>query len=139
MPPTPADSPTVIELQRAVADLENRLTVQQSGNTTRFAQLESVAATRFRQLESRMDEVSAKLAEVPSTQQIVGAMEQLLAKTMTSLDDRLTTQAQSIDVLKNTVSQTDSLLERVLESLDSLQTYAEPGAGKEDSLLHPSA
>jgi hypothetical protein len=28
--------------------------------------------------------------------------------------------------LKTTVSQTDSLLERVLESLDSLQTYAEP-------------
>ena len=40
---------------------------------------------------------------------------------MSSLDDRLTT--HSIEVLKTTVSQTDSLLERVL---DSMQAYAEP-------------
>jgi hypothetical protein len=53
-------------------------------------------------------------------------MEQLIARTMTSLDDRLTNQAHSIEVLKATVSQTDSLLERVLESLDSLQNYAAP-------------
>ena len=65
-------------------------------------------------------------------------MEQLLAKTMTSLDERLTTQAHSIDVLKTTVSQTDSLLERVLESLDSLQTYTDPAALGNDTLLHPT-
>ena len=53
-------------------------------------------------------------------------MEQLLTKTMSSLDDRLSTQAHSIEVLKTTVSQTDGLLERVLESLDSLQTFTEP-------------
>jgi uncharacterized coiled-coil protein SlyX len=55
-------------------------------------------------------------------------MEQLLAKTMTSLDERLTTQAHSIEVLKTTVSQTDSLLERVLESLDSLLSFAVPAS-----------
>jgi uncharacterized coiled-coil protein SlyX len=48
-------------------------------------------------------------------------MEQLLSKTMANLDERLTAQAHSIEVLKTTVSQTDGLLERVLESLDSLQ------------------
>jgi uncharacterized coiled-coil protein SlyX len=53
-------------------------------------------------------------------------MEQLLSKTMTSLDERLTTQAHSIEALKTTVTQTDSLLERVLESLDSLESYADP-------------
>ena len=78
---------------------------------------------------------SAKLAEVPSTAQIVAAMEQLLSKTMTSLDDRLSTQAHSIEVLKTTVSQTDSLLERVLESLDSLQTYTDPAELSDDVLL----
>jgi hypothetical protein len=64
-------------------------------------------------------------------------MEQLLSKTLSQLDDRMTTQARSIEVLKTTVSQTDSLLERVLESLDSLQTFAEPT--EEDSLLHRQA
>ena len=126
--PHPGDSVAVLELRRALVDLENRVAVQESSSTQRFGQI-----------EARIEEQSAKLAELPSTQQIVSAMEQLLAKTMASLDDRLTTQAQSIEVLKTTVSQTDSLLERVLESLDSLQTYAEPVEPTEDTLLHRPA
>jgi uncharacterized coiled-coil protein SlyX len=86
-------------------------------------------------VEARLDEHAAKLAEIPSTAQIVAAMEQLLSKTMASLDNRLTTQAHSIDVLKTTVSQTDSLLERVLESLDSLQSYTDPTELADDPLL----
>jgi uncharacterized coiled-coil protein SlyX len=115
------DSASVAELRKELAALETRLAGQESASAQRFGQLE------------------ARLNEVPSTQQIVGAMEQLLAKTMASLDDRLTTQAQSIEVLKTTVSQTDSLLERVLESLDSLQTYAEPVELGEDTVLHRPA
>jgi hypothetical protein len=126
--PVADDSPAVLELRRALANLETRLAGQ-----------ESLSAQRFGQIEARIEEQSARFAEVPSTQQIVTAMEQLLAKTMSSLDDRLTTQAQSIEVLKTTVSQTDSLLERVLESLDSLQTYAEPVEITEDPLLHRPA
>src|SRR3954447_24778339 len=96
------DSPELKDLQRAVGDLETRIAGQESAN-----------AARFSHLEARLDEHSARLADVPSTQQIVGAMEQLLSKTLTQLDDRMTTQARSIEVLKTTVSQTDSLLERV--------------------------
>ncbi len=94
----------------------------QSGLENRLAAQETASANRFTQIEARLDEHATKLAGVPSTTQIVEAMEQLLAKTMSSLDERLSTQAHSIEVLKTTVSQTDSLLERVLESLDSLQT-----------------
>lgn len=65
-------------------------------------------------------------------------MEELLTKTMASLDDRLITQAHSIEVLKTTVSQTDSLLERVLESLDSLQTFSDPADCTEDPVLSQS-
>lgn len=90
---------------------------------------------RLDRIEARLDEHAAKLAEVPTTSQIVSVMEQLMAKTMTSLDERLTTQAHSIEVLKTTVSQTDSLLERVLESLDSLQTYSETSESGEDALF----
>jgi uncharacterized coiled-coil protein SlyX len=98
------------DLKKSLADLETRLATQ-----------ESSTAGRLTQIETRMDEHSAKLADVPSTSQIVAAMEQLLSKTMANLDERLTAQAHSIEVLKTTVSQTDGLLERVLESLDSLQ------------------
>jgi hypothetical protein len=119
-----ADSDAIRELRTATADLETRLIAQ--GSAT---------ADRFTQIESRLDEHAAKLAEAPSTAQIVAAMEHLLSKTMANLDDRLTSQAHSIEILKTTVSQTDSVLERILESLDSLQTYTEPPQMSEDGLL----
>ncbi len=122
-----ADSGAVRDLKRSVADLEARLAAQ-----------ESAQAARFGQIETRLDEHAAKLANIPSTAQIVSAMEQLLSKTMSSLDERLTTQAHSIEVLKTTVSQTDSLLERVLESLDSLQSYSEETEAADALLQRPA-
>jgi len=118
------DPAAIKELKDSLANLETRLTAR-----------DSATAARFTQVEARLEEHAAKLSDVPSTAQIVAAMEQLLSKTMSSLDDRLTAQAHSIDVLKTTVSQTDSLLERVLESLDSLQTYTDPGELSDDVLL----
>ncbi len=121
------DPAVTADLKDSISRVESRLAAQDSANTERFSQI-----------ETRLNEHAGKLAEAPSTAQIVAAMEQLLSKTMASLDERLTTQAHSIEVLKTTVSQTDSLLERVLESLDSLQTYTEPAAMGEDMFLHPT-
>lgn len=121
------DSGSVQDLKRSMSELETRLAAQ-----------ETASANRFGQIETRLDEQASKLANIPSTTQIVSAMEQLLSKTMASLDERLTTQAHSIEVLKTTVSQTDSLLERVLESLDSLQNYSE-GSEHSESLLERPA
>jgi uncharacterized coiled-coil protein SlyX len=105
----------------------------------RLVSYNAASASRLHHMEARLEEHAAKLAEVPSTAQLVAAMEGLLSKSMASLDERLTTQAHSIEVLKTTVSQTDSLLERVLESLDSLQTYTDPAEFAEDSLLQRQA
>jgi uncharacterized coiled-coil protein SlyX len=112
------------DIKKSIAGLEARVAAQ-----------EMASVARFTQIETRLDEHASKLAEMPSTAQIVSAMEQLLSKTMSSLDDRLTTQAHSIELLKTTVSQTDSLLERVLESLDSLQAYTDPAEFADDPLL----
>ena len=122
--PGPVPEKTAQDWKRSFVNLESRLAAQ-----------ETATAARLAQIEARLDEHSAKLAEVPSTSQIVSAMEQLLSRTMASLDDRLTTQAHSIEVLKTTVSQTDSLLERVLESLDSLQTHSEFSEAPENGLF----
>jgi hypothetical protein len=97
---------------------------------------EAANASRFDQIEAKLDEHAVRLADVPSTAQIVSAMEQLLAKTMSSLDDRLNSQAKSIDTVKTTVAQTDTLLERVLESLDSLQSINDQAGFADDALLH---
>lgn len=76
---------------------------------------------RLSRLEARSEAHEAKLKEMPSTAQIVSAMDELLTHAMSGLEGRLTAQARSIETLQATVSQTDELLERVLESLDTLQ------------------
>ena len=100
---TSGESRQIAELKKSLADLQSRYD------------------TRLHELELRAMDHEQRLTDVPSTTQIVAAMEALLAKTMTSLDERLSAQAHSIEVLKTTVSQTDELLERVLESIDSLR------------------
>ncbi len=104
------DEEQVASLKRSLAELEGRVANQ-----------EALHDNRLTQLEVKVEDHAQLLKDVPSTSQIVMAMESLLAKTMSSLDERLSSQAHSIDLLKTTVSQTDELLERVLESIDSLR------------------
>ena len=110
-----ADAETVRDLRQLVSSVESRLASQ-----------ESLSADLLKQLEGRLEALASRVGETPSTQEIVAAVERLLFRTMTSLDERLSAQAQSIELLKGTVSQTDSLLERVLESIDSLEVAGEP-------------
>jgi glutamyl-tRNA reductase len=117
------DSAALSDLKKSLAELDGRVTEQGAVQVERLQQIE----TRLDEHAVRLNEHTAKLAEVPTTSELISAMENLLQKTMSSLDNRLTSQANSIELLKTTVSQTDSLLERVLESLDSLQAYSEPG------------
>jgi len=115
------DDAQVAGLKRALADLEGRVVNQ-----------EALDDNRLSQLEAKVEAHEQRLNDVPSTSQIVAAMETLLAKTMASLDERLSAQAHSIELLKTTVSQTDELLERVLESIDSLR---QPVADEESALV----
>jgi DNA anti-recombination protein RmuC len=99
---------------------------------------EAALAARLAKIEERLEQHEARLAEIPSTQQIVAAMEQLISKMVSSLDERFKSQAQSIEALKGSVTETDGLLERVLESLDSLQS-AEPLELTDENLLERPA
>jgi chromosome segregation ATPase len=75
---------------------------------------------RLGRLEARSEEHEARLKDLPSTAQLLSAMDELLAEARSGLEGKLTAQARSIETLQMTVSQTDELLERVLESLDTL-------------------
>lgn len=75
---------------------------------------------RIGRLESQAQRHEAMLREVPTTRELIAAMDDLLGKALSGLDARLTAQARSIETLQMTVTQTDELLERVLESLDTL-------------------
>ena len=102
-----------------------------SSNTTQRPSLSSLGEkiltqeTRFEArmsaCERRLDEHEVRLKEAPTTAQIVSAMEDLLAQTMNAVDQRLSEQRYSIENLKTTVSKSDELMERVLDSLYSLQ------------------
>ena len=108
------DAAQLAALKKSLADLEGRVSNQ-----------EALHDNRLNQLEAKVEDHEQRLKDVPSTSQIVQAMESLLERTMKSLDERLSSQAHSIELLKTTVSQTDELLERVLESIDSLRSPEE--------------
>ena len=76
---------------------------------------------RLSRLEALTSAHEARLKELPSTAQLLSAMDELLANALSGLEGRLTAQARSIETLQMTVAQTDELLERVLESLDLLR------------------
>jgi hypothetical protein len=117
-----ADDAQLRALKKSVAALETRLASQETLDEKRVAQI-----------EARLNEHDERLQQVPTTSQLVAAMESLLSKTMAGLDERLTSQAHSIEVLKATVAQTDELLERVLESLDSIRQ----DSAQDESVLVP--
>jgi hypothetical protein len=101
-------------LKRALSDAQEHLAARQVALDDTIARL-----------EQRLDTHETRLNDIPSTTQIVAAMDELLSKTMHSLNQRLSAQADSIELLKTTVAQTDGLLERVIESLDSLRQVPE--------------
>lgn len=100
----------ILALRGSVANLESRL--QES-----VARLEQ----RMAAAESHINEHESRLQEKPSMAEIVAAVEGLLARSMTNLENRFAAQTDSMELLKATVSQTDNLLERVLESLDAFR------------------
>ena len=107
----------IASLRHSLADLEARLADRQAEWDRAIAQV-----------GIRLDEHETRLSDVPSTSQIIAAMDELLSKTMRSLNQRLSAQADAIELLKTTVGQTDGLLERVLESLDALREVSDDRA-----------
>src|SRR5579872_1554093 len=100
------------ETLRAVASLEATV-----------ASLSSRYDSRLSEIETRVTSHDAKLKEVPTLAQVVSTMEHMLSNTMSGLDQKLAEQVKSIEVLKTTVSQSDELMERVLDSIYSLQSH----------------
>jgi uncharacterized coiled-coil protein SlyX len=124
-------------LKLSVANLQVRLAALENGSGQHSAEtlaavssLEARMASvtnrydgRFVALETHVAAHDAKLKELPTLAQVVSTMEEMLSSTMSGLDQKLTDQVKSIEVLKTTVSQSDELMERVLDSIYSLQSH----------------
>ncbi|GEM_PF-1056639 len=133
-------------LKQSVADLETRLAAIENHGAQRapteathnnsaetlaaVATLEATVASlttrydsRLSTLETHVNDHEAKLKELPTLAQVVSTMEEMLSSTMSGLDQKLSDQVKSIEVLKTTVAQSDELMERVLDSIYSLQSH----------------
>ncbi|MGI8991473.1 MAG: hypothetical protein ACR2I2_18055 [Bryobacteraceae bacterium] len=76
--------------------------------------------TQLSRLEDRVDRHEKQLRAIPSTEQIGAAIDRAFERGATALDDRFAEQSRSVESLKSMVSQTDELLEKVLDSIYSL-------------------
>jgi uncharacterized coiled-coil protein SlyX len=90
--------------------------------------------SKLAEIERRLEHHDTKLRDVPTIAQIVSTMETMLGNTMSGLDQKLADQVRSIEVLKTTVVQTDELMERVLDSIYSLQSNLPDGDKPEVSV-----
>lgn len=86
----------------------------------------STLQKRIASLETLVQEHDAKLRNLPSTEQIVEAMDQVFERGATALHARFAEQTRAIENLQAVVSQTDELLEKVLDSIYSLQPESTP-------------
>lgn len=79
-----------------------------------------VLQNRLARIESLVEQHEEKLRTLPSTQEIVAAMNEVFDRSASALDDRFAEQARALEGLKLMVSQTDELLEKVLDSIYAL-------------------
>jgi chromosome segregation ATPase len=108
----------IAALESSVADLTTRC-------DGRLAEVES----RIGGHEAKLVAHDAKLKEIPTLAQVVSTMEEMLSSTISELDDKLSEQMGSIEILKTTVAQSDELMERVLDAIYSLDSNINDKSG----------
>jgi uncharacterized coiled-coil protein SlyX len=131
---------SVSDLEARLGSLENRSLQANQAKATSAETLSAVTSlqstvaslttrydNRLANLETRVSDHETKLKDVPTLTQVVSTMEEMLASTMQGLDERLSEQVHSIETLKTTVKQSDELMERVLDSIYSLQSHVANG------------
>jgi hypothetical protein len=111
----PAEGPDLSEIHSAVRKLERRVAEEASNGALRLAAI-----------ETRLEEHSTKLAEIPPILQIVSAVEQTLMKAMAPLHERLTGQEQAITALKLAIGRSDRLIDRVLDLAKEAKEQTNP-------------
>ncbi len=89
--------------------------------------------TQIARLENRLERHDTQLLAIPSTEQIGAAVDRAFERSAKALDERFAEQASSIESLKEMVTQTDELLEKVLDSIYSLpEMTRDPEAEREN-------
>ena len=120
-------------LSRMPRSTQPRQTAAPSRVPTGISGQYSILHKRIATLEAMVEQHDAKLRQIPSTEQIVDAMDQVFERGATALHARFAEQTRAIENLQTVVSQTDELLEKVLDSIYSLQPESPPHDPQNDA------
>jgi len=106
------------ELARAVAQLEKRL------DTNGVASCLNLVLERVEKLERCVEQLAGEMPSLPPIDQVLAAVEQMVAAKISGLDERLGDQVQAIELLRNATAQTDLLLQKLIQAVEELADQA---------------
>ena len=131
----PQTNERIEQLTLAVADLQKRVYGGAPAD-----KLESVSR-RVEQLEQRVEQLVNEPPGLPAVDQVLEAVEQMVSAKIGGLDERLTDQVQAIDLLRTASAQTDALLQKLLEAVETLaeRNSGESRPGPSDGRDYPVA
>ena len=119
-----ADPPSVPDpiLTQRVEDLATLVTGLQHRVEAAAAPVQKLDAItqRVNQLERRVEQIVLEAPAGPSVEQVLAAVEQMVAAKIGGLDERLTDQVHAIELLRHASTQTDALLHRLIQAVESL-------------------
>jgi methyl-accepting chemotaxis protein len=124
--PDPALSRRVEELAVVVGQLRQRL----EAAAVPTAQIDSIRE-RVEQLQRRVEQIAAEMPAAPPVEQVLAAVEQMVTGKIGQLDERLSDQVHAIELLRHASAQTDALLHRLIQAVESLSEQSaeiSPGA-----------
>lgn len=110
---------SVTELQRAAAETRDHLKLSAAAQASMLQSMQSLeqSLAAVREMAARLE---AGLAESSRT---TACVEEALSGQLAAIEEQIGSHAHSIDALHTGMAQTDDLLERVVESFDSLQSF----------------
>jgi len=104
-------------LASSVASLEAR--VEAVASAPANGRVEAMTE-RVDQLERLVEQTIAQTPSLPPIDQVLGAVEQMISARIGGLDERLTDQVHAIELLRGASAQTDILLHKLIQAVETL-------------------
>ena len=128
--PDPLLTKRIEDLAQSVAELQKRLDSAPLPAEAASERIDAVSR-RVEQLEQRLEQLVGEAPAVPPIDQILAAVEHMVAMKIAGLDERLSDQVHAIELLRNASTQTDALLQKLIQAVESLAAQTlEKGEGE---------